>query len=41
MIVSQPQIPTPMLVTFPRPGWATKRSEVAASAFRDPFAGVD
>ncbi len=41
MIVSQPQIPTPMLVSFPRPGWATKRSEVAASASRDPFAGID
>ena len=41
MIVSQPQIPTPMLVSFPRPGWATKRSEVAASARKDPFADID
>jgi hypothetical protein len=41
MIVSQPQIPTPMLVTFPRPGWATRRSEVALASRPDPFAGID
>lgn len=41
MIVSQPQIPTPMLVSFPRPGWATKRSEVAVDPAHDPFAGIE
>jgi len=43
MIVAQPQIPTPLLVHFPRPGWATRRSEVdtqAADREDDPFAGI-
>ncbi|MCC6622041.1 MAG: ATP-binding protein [Deltaproteobacteria bacterium] len=43
MIVAQPQIPTPLLVQFPRPGWATRRSEVdtaAADRDADPFAGI-
>lgn len=39
MIVAQPQIPTPLLVSFPRPGWATKRSEVIEREV-DPFAGL-
>jgi DNA helicase HerA-like ATPase len=38
MIVHQPEIPTPLLVRFPFPAWATRRSEVAASV-ADPFAG--
>lgn len=41
MIVAQPQIPTPLLVHFPRPGWATRRSEVAPDANEvDPLDGV-
>jgi DNA helicase HerA-like ATPase len=39
MIVSQPEVPTPILVHFPFPAWATRQSEVAADAAGpDPFA---
>jgi DNA helicase HerA-like ATPase len=38
MIVHQPEIPTPLLVRFPFPAWATRKSEVAVAA-ADPFAG--
>jgi uncharacterized protein len=37
VIVSQPEIPIPLLVQFPFPAWATRPSEVAASATADPF----
>jgi DNA helicase HerA-like ATPase len=38
MIVSQPEIPTPLLLRFPFPAWATRQSEAApALAARDPF----
>jgi DNA helicase HerA-like ATPase len=30
MIVQQPEVPAPLLLRFPFPAWATKRSEVAA-----------
>ncbi len=41
MIVQQPEIPTPLLVRFPFPAWATRRSEalVGAGAEEDPFRG--
>jgi uncharacterized protein len=39
MIVLQPEIPTALLVRFPFPAWATRKSEVAAAATVDPFAG--
>jgi hypothetical protein len=39
MIVLQPEIPTPLLVRFPFPAWATRKSEVAEVAAADPFAG--
>jgi hypothetical protein len=39
MIVLQPEIPAPLLVRFPFPAWATRKSEVAAAATADPFAG--
>ncbi|MEZ4460265.1 MAG: ATP-binding protein [bacterium] len=35
MIVSQPEIPTPLLVQFPFPSWATRQSEVVDTPF-DP-----
>jgi len=40
MIVTQPEIPSPLLVRFPFPAWATRVSEVPAgtAAGRDPFA---
>jgi DNA helicase HerA-like ATPase len=40
MIVSQPEIPTPILLHFPFPAWATRASEAAAppAAGDDPFA---
>ena len=28
MIVQQPEVPAPVLLRFPFPAWATKRSEV-------------
>jgi len=37
MIVQQPEIPTPLLVRFPFPAWATRKSEVRAAA----LAGAD
>lgn len=42
MIVAQPEIPTPVLLTFPFPSWATRPSEAAAApgAEYDPFARV-
>jgi DNA helicase HerA-like ATPase len=40
MIVQQPEIPTPLLVRFPFPAWATRKTEVAAKAARaDVFRG--
>ncbi len=51
MIVSQPEIPVPLLVEFPFPSWATRRSEVAEAPpgsagdpllrFDDPDEGYD
>lgn len=39
MIVSQPEIPMALLLRFPFPCWATRKSEVPAAAdVRDPFA---
>jgi DNA helicase HerA-like ATPase len=39
MIVAQPEIPTPILLRFPFPAWATRPSEAATDASeRDPFA---
>ena len=39
MLVSQPEIPVPLLIQFPRPAWATRPSEVAETA--DTFARFD
>ena len=39
MVVSQPAVPVPLVVTFPFPPWATRREEVAAGG-EDPFAGL-
>jgi DNA helicase HerA-like ATPase len=39
MIVLQPEIPAPLLVRFPFPAWATRKSEVADPVAADPFAG--
>ncbi len=41
MIVSQPEVPTPILLRFPFPAWATRQSEVresGAAGGEDPFA---
>ena len=40
MIVTQPELPTPVLLRFPFPSWATRQSEVkdAAASDEDPFA---
>jgi hypothetical protein len=43
MILSQPQLPIPMVIEFPFPAWATRGSEAAGAggaAAPDPFAGV-
>jgi len=39
MIVLQPEIPTPLLLRFPFPAWATRKDEAAAGRALDPFAG--
>jgi DNA helicase HerA-like ATPase len=40
MIVAQPEIPTPILLHFPFPSWATRQSEAAVetAGTEDPFA---
>jgi DNA helicase HerA-like ATPase len=38
MIVTQPEIPTPVLLKFPFPSWATRQSEVRQDDGEDPFA---
>jgi DNA helicase HerA-like ATPase len=41
MIVAQPEIPTPILLRFPFPAWATRQSEaVPIGEERDPFARI-
>jgi uncharacterized protein len=40
MVISQPTIPVPLVVTFPFPPWATRKEEVAADAGADPFEGL-
>jgi len=35
MIVQQPEIPTPLLVRFPFPAWATRKSEVRTGALSE------
>ena len=41
MIVAQPEIPTPILLRFPFPAWATRQSEALSVALdRDPFARI-
>jgi DNA helicase HerA-like ATPase len=39
MVVSQPAVPVPLVVTFPFPPWATRREEVATDG-EDPFSGL-
>jgi DNA helicase HerA-like ATPase len=44
MLVSQPEIPVPVVLEFPFPAWATRASEAVSpgpgSASDDPFAGL-
>jgi hypothetical protein len=40
MIVAQPEIPTPILLRFPFPSWATRESEAGEAVERDPFARI-
>jgi DNA helicase HerA-like ATPase len=39
IIVHQPEIPTPLLIQFPFPTWATRSSEVLKAQSTDPFKG--
>jgi uncharacterized protein len=45
MIVSQPELPVPLVLEFPFPAWATRASEAGAGdpgeGPEDPFAGLD
>ncbi|MEX1003892.1 MAG: ATP-binding protein [Acidimicrobiia bacterium] len=45
MIVSQPELPVPLVLEFPFPAWATRASEastaVPSGGPEDPFAGLD
>lgn len=42
MILSQPELPVPLVLEFPYPAWATRPAEAAAPSadVGDPFAGV-
>ena len=40
MIVSQPEIPVAVLLTFPFPSWATRPSEAADDPRGDPFGRI-
>jgi len=40
MVVAQPAIPVPLVVTFPFPPWATRKEEAADGPGDDPFAGL-
>jgi uncharacterized protein len=40
MVISQPAIPVPLVVTFPFPPWATRKEEVDETAGPDPFRGL-
>ena len=40
MVISQPAIPVPLVVTFPFPPWATRKEEVDLAAGPDPFDGL-
>jgi DNA helicase HerA-like ATPase len=45
MILSQPQLPVPLVLEFPFPSWATRPAEAAPAATpspaaSDPFAGI-
>jgi len=45
MLVSQPELPVPLVVEFPFPAWATRASEAAPATEgrrppEDPFAGL-
>lgn len=41
MIVAQPDIPTPILLRFPFPSWATRQSEAGPASAKDPFERFD
>jgi uncharacterized protein len=46
MLLSQPELPVPLVVQFPFPSWATRASEAGANPAAapvpdDPFAGID
>ena len=40
MVLAQPAIPVPLVVTFPFPPWATRKEEVADDSRGDPFEGL-
>jgi len=40
MVISQPAIPVPLVITFPFPPWATRKEEAAPDAQADPFEGL-
>ncbi|MFQ5966024.1 MAG: ATP-binding protein [Acidimicrobiia bacterium] len=40
MLVSQPELPIPLVVEFPFPAWATRASEAGPASQQDPFAGL-
>ena len=45
MLLSQPEVPIPLVLEFPFPAWATRASEAGVAAgdlvLTDPFAGLD
>lgn len=40
MLISQPEIPVPVLATFPFPSWATRQSEAPQKSARDPYSRI-
>jgi uncharacterized protein len=40
MVLSQPAIPVPLVITFPFPPWATRKEEATPDAQGDPFEGL-
>jgi DNA helicase HerA-like ATPase len=40
MVLSQPAIPVPLVITFPFPPWATRKEEAEPDAQADPFEGL-
>lgn len=41
MMLSQPELPVPLVLEFPFPAWATRASEAVGDGPEDPFEGIE